>query len=462
MKSVASAIRFPACLSRRDVRALQPGTLFCLLLLSFFLASTAPRAADLKGHGGPVKTVSVAPDGSRALTGSFDYSMIFWVLDGEQSALLKRFDDHDGAVNATAFTPNGKLAISGGDDGSVGVWNLDTHKLVHRFNGHTGKIVDVAVSPDGRLAVSASWDRSVRLWRLDELKAGPVLNGHKNNVNAVAFSPDGKTLYSGGYDGVIWMWDGVTGKRMRPVLNFGWGINVLHALPDGERLVFGSLNGAVNVLDVESGEIVKKLDIHEGPVLSAALLKKHGLFATGGADGKIRVWSTADWKVRFKHENPYGPVWAIDFAADGKSLYYGGLDDFVIHWQMDPVKPFEQAKGEFPRRFQVAGDVDPGELQFARKCSVCHTLKADGANRAGPTLYRLFGRKAGTVPGYVYSDALTGSDIIWNEKTVAELFTEGPEHYTPGTKMPLQRIKNPDEREALIAYLKRATAPASQ
>ena len=138
-------------------------------------------------------------------------------------------------------------------------------------------------------------------------------------------------------------------------------------------------------------------------------------------------------------------------------IYYTGLDDDVISWTIKPRKAFENVQSKYPRRFQVTRGLSLGERQFARKCSVCHTLKPTGGNRAGPTLYRLFGRRAGAIPGYIYSDALKGSTIVWNAKTISELFYLGPEHYTPGTKMPLQRIKSALVRNALVAYLERAT-----
>ncbi|MEM1198656.1 MAG: c-type cytochrome [Pseudomonadota bacterium] len=145
------------------------------------------------------------------------------------------------------------------------------------------------------------------------------------------------------------------------------------------------------------------------------------------------------------------------FQPDGKSLYFGSLDDEVILWQMEPAKPFEVAEGKFPRRFQITEGIDPGALQFARKCSICHTLTPDTANRAGPTLYKLFGRKVGTLPGYSYSKALKDGDFIWTPETVEALFAEGPENYVPGTKMPLQKMTNEKERKALIAFLEHAT-----
>ncbi|MGI9386574.1 MAG: c-type cytochrome, partial [Methyloligellaceae bacterium] len=95
--------------------------------------------------------------------------------------------------------------------------------------------------------------------------------------------------------------------------------------------------------------------------------------------------------------------------------------------------------------------------QFARKCSICHTLKKDGAHRAGPTLFGVFGRRAGTLPGYSYSKALKNSSIVWSERTIGRLFEEGPEHFTPGSKMPLQKIADAKVRGALVEFLKKAT-----
>ena len=130
-----------------------------------------------------------------------------------------------------------------------------------------------------------------------------------------------------------------------------------------------------------------------------------------------------------------------------------------VLWHVEPRQAFEQPKTVYPRRFQLSADMSSGERHFQRKCSVCHTLVKDGRNRAGPTLFGIFGRKAGTLPCYPYSEGLRKSAIVWNEETIAKLFDHGPDVVTPGTKMPIQRLKNPAERDALIAFLKSATAP---
>ena len=421
------------------------------------MASAAASAANLVGHGGPVRAIAVAEDGRTALSGSFDYSMILWRLDGPASADEWIFDDHDGAVNAVAFVDGSDRALSGSDDGAVRIWNLAGRELVYRFEGHTQKVVALALSPDGRIAASAGWDRTVRLWDLEELRPLTVLHGHTGNVNAVAFSVDGTALYSASYDGTIREWRVRDGAFVRIVYDHGWGVNVLQRLPGSGMLLFGSLDGTVGLVDPGGDDAVRILDRREGPVLAIAVSSQDALAAAGGADGHITVWSTEDWSETFRHENPYGPIWALAFSGDGHSLYYGGLDDYIVHLALDRPPPLDAREGDFPRRFQVSRDLSLGERQFARKCSVCHTLTPDGANRAGPTLYDLFGRRAGTLPGYSYSDALKDSDIVWTEETVADLFADGPEYVVPGSKMPLQRMTSQAERDALIAFLKEAT-----
>jgi cytochrome c len=419
------------------------------------------RAGNLIGHGGPIKALAVDIGSGRALTGSFDYAMMVWDVRAEAPVRLQRLDDHAGAVNAVAFVPGGTLALAAGDDGAVALWDLATAKLRHRFPGHTAKIVGLALSTDGRWAASASWDRTARLWDLAKLEPGPVLAGHTGPVNAVAFSADGRRLYTAGADGTIGAWSTADGSFERALFRHGWGINVLARLPGSERLLFGALNGSVGIVDGQTGATVMELPAHERPVLALAVLEKPDIIATGGGDGVIRVLRAADGSLIEQYRNPYGPVWALAFVADGTALYYGGLDDFATFWRIAPREPFEAIDSTFPRRFQVHGQaadqVAAGELQFARKCSVCHTLQADGRNRAGPTLYRVFGRRIGTLDGYPYSQALKKLDIVWTPETLAKLFELGPEVFTPGSKMPLQKMADKPQRDALIAFLELAT-----
>ena len=431
--------------------------LLLLIVSNHIHADKQSESKNLIGHGGPVNAVAISPDGTTALSGSLDYAVMMWDISSAKTKNIKRFIEHQGAVSEVTFLPSGQHAISSGDDGNVYLWDLAQKKLLHKFIGHKSKVVSIAVSNDAKLAATSSWDGSIRLWDLDSKKSLQTIKIHNESVNGVLISADKKTLYSGGYDGKIRSWDSDTGNFISVLHTHGWPINIMRWLPEQKQFIFGTTNGDAQILDIASKKISKILIPHEKPVLGLAVSEKHNLVATGGNDGVIRVWDSKDWSLKGETRNILGPVWALAFTADGKSLYYGSLDDDVKFWSITKNEDDNLWIGHKPRRFQVKTGMTLGELQFARKCSICHTLKSDDANRAGPSLHKVFGREAGTLAGYAYSESLLDSTIVWNEKTLDDLFAKGPHKIVPGTKMPLQKVSDNKKRKALIEYLKIAT-----
>lgn len=101
----------------------------------------------------------------------------------------------------------------------------------------------------------------------------------------------------------------------------------------------------------------------------------------------------------------------------------------------------------------LTGDATRGEAIYSR-CLACHALAYD---RTGPRHCGLFGRRAGSVPGFAYSTAMKNSKIIWDEKTL-NWFLTSPMTAIPGTAMGYAGIPDAQERVDLIAYLKKADA----
>ena len=102
------------------------------------------------------------------------------------------------------------------------------------------------------------------------------------------------------------------------------------------------------------------------------------------------------------------------------------------------------------------GDPTRGE-QIYHRCQGCHSIDT---NRVGPRHAGLFGRRAGSLDDYSYSDAMRTSGIVWDATTLDQFLT-APRKFIPGTKMPFAGIPDAQERADLIAYLKKVTAEAS-
>src|SRR5579859_1549276 len=98
----------------------------------------------------------------------------------------------------------------------------------------------------------------------------------------------------------------------------------------------------------------------------------------------------------------------------------------------------------------VASGAEP-PAQFAI-CSACHTTTADGANSMGPNLRGVVGRKAGTAPGFQYSQAMRKSGIRWTPQELNSFLTDVTAK-VPGTLMPFPGLPDAQDRQAVITYL---------
>ena len=96
-----------------------------------------------------------------------------------------------------------------------------------------------------------------------------------------------------------------------------------------------------------------------------------------------------------------------------------------------------------------AQDAEHGKTIF-KACAACHAT--DHANRVGPGLEGIIGRKAGTAPGFSYSSAMKQSGIVWDAKTL-DTYLESPQKAVPGNKMTYTGLKNPTDRTDLVTYL---------
>ncbi len=105
---------------------------------------------------------------------------------------------------------------------------------------------------------------------------------------------------------------------------------------------------------------------------------------------------------------------------------------------------------------QAEGDADNGAKIF-RRCQACHTVE-EGKNRVGPSLHNIMGREAGTLEGFArFSTAMKDSGIVWNDETLHG-YLENPREYIPGNSMAFPGLRKEEDRDDVIAFLKRASS----
>lgn len=402
----------------------------------------------LKGHGGPIMDVAVSPSGQIA-TGSFDNAVGAW--DGQEPRWL---DGHDAAVTAVAFLDDGVI-LSGSDDFTLRRWSGGQYEIL---GAHTAKIISIVPSPDGQTIATASWDATIGLWPVADPSQVRFLRGHRQGVNDIAFSKDGKTLYSASTDGTIRIWDVETGQETQQLASHGFGVNEI-VLNDAEGwLAYGAVDGGTRIIDARSGGEIADFTLDRRPILAMAYDPISGQLAVGDGEGFIMVIDTRERRISHDFQAARnGPVWALAFSRDGRNILAGGIEDILYAWPVGAMEEYGPMAGGTQTFLEEAETLPNGERQFKRKCSICHALTKGTARKAGPTLYNLFGRRAGTVTDYTYSDVLKKSEIVWSAESINDLFDMGPDHFVPGSKMPMQRIAEQQDRDDLIDYLRIAT-----
>lgn len=402
-----------------------------VLLLAGGAAAQGPS-----GHAGPVSALA-AREGA-LLSGGFDGRVILWDAKAQAARRVLRF--HDGNVTAVVLLPGGGL-VTGGQDGRVALWDESGQAPRHATPHGVSPVSALAVAPDGLRVAAGYWDGRVEVI---DLAAGEsrTEQAHDGRLSGLAFLASGD-LVSVGADLRFARWDGDLSPRA------GAG---LPDLPNGlartgDRLAVIFAEGALRLLS-EDGALLPERFLSDRPLV--ALAATPDTVAAASVDGTVWLLEPDTLALRAEIEGGDGPVWALALAGD--ALFAGGAAGAIRRHSVTDGALTGTAGAAAVDDFH---DGSRG-AEVWRACAVCHSLEPGDHSRAGPSLHGVFGRPIATAEGYAFSPALRSLDIVWTPQTVAELFEVGPEVYTPGSRMPDQRVGDPADRQALVEFLERA------
>ena len=235
--------------------------------------------------------------------------------------------------------------------------------------GHRGSVNSISLSPDGKTIASGSADGMIKLWNVESGKEIHTLNGHRGSVNSISFSPDGKTIASGDADGKIKIWNVASSKEIRTLsesqdsvkirilsgyqesigsltLNeHNAPVNSVSFSPDGKTIASGGADGKIKIWNVASSKEILTLNEHNAPVNSVSFSPDGKTIASGGADGKIKIWNVASSKEILTLNEHNAPVNSVSFSPDGKTIASGGADGKIKIWNVASSKEIRTLSG---------------------------------------------------------------------------------------------------------------------
>jgi WD40 repeat protein len=198
------------------------------------------------------------PKGTVAAPGGFEYQYLSELRDSGRMTLR----GHHGPVYSVTYSPDGKLLASASADHTVKLWDPVSGAWLATLTGHRSEVNCVAFSPEGEMVASASDDGEVRLWSVAERSPRAVLKGHKDQVVAVRFAPNGAFLASADNSGVLIIWDVKTSLPKSRLTRHRGRIEDLDISADSRLILTGGIEqppaggpvvSAARIWDVELG-----------------------------------------------------------------------------------------------------------------------------------------------------------------------------------------------------------------
>jgi len=356
-------------------------------VVSLWHTLTGKLLERLPGHSSTLRTVALAADARRVVSGANDRFVFRW-----SPSVLAAFEAHKGPVRAAVFTPDGKQLITAGDDKRVARWMIPAGQPVNEFAGSGGPVRALAVSGDGRVVASGGEDKILRTWAVAEGQAlaqstlptaitgvaldaagttvavssdlivrqfdlatvagKPALvahqdsHGHTKNATAVAMASAGRGMVTVGLDRTLRHWFAARGPVRTELAGHTGPVYASAFSPDDKLLATAGGDHTVRLWNLETGAAAGMLEGHTHQVTGVSFNPQVKQLASTSLDGTLRVWPLeGDAEVRIFRDGVQGGLLAVDITPNGNGIAVVGRDR---RWRLlarDTLKPVRDLPG---------------------------------------------------------------------------------------------------------------------
>jgi WD40 repeat protein len=197
-----------------------------------------------------------------------------------------------------------------------------------------GKLVIAAFAPGNQPLFAGGAFKEVKLWNYQDGELLKEVETMDSNVSALAFTPDGQRLVIGTVKGVVRVVD-VAGRKVTGIIDLDTPVHALAA--STKQIVIGYGDGTVGILSFGGEGSIPEVKGHEGAVNTIAFNPKGDRFASGSADGVVKVWDTETLNRVCSFEGTAAEVFFITFSPDGSDLIASSANGNINGWNLPSV-----------------------------------------------------------------------------------------------------------------------------
>ncbi len=250
-------------------------------------------------------------------------------------------------------------------DGIVGSGQLGPQPLagpppLARWDDHFSEVRSAVFAPGSNQFATVGWDRMIHVHDARTRRVVRSWQGHDEGIYRARYLPDGR-LVTSSYDGTIRLWDPTTGNMLKRLGAHAGPVTALSVAPDGKHLLTGGRDEIMRYWDLDNLEQPRKLTTDEGKnwAWDAAISPDGKSAASVGFDGKLRLWDLAEGKQSASWVAHEGAVLSVAYLADGKELVTGGRDGVITVWDAathKQLRQFDDFRGAWIESIVVSPD----------------------------------------------------------------------------------------------------------
>jgi len=251
---------------------------------------------------GDINFLSWHPVANVLFCGTTDSELWMWKIP---SGVSKLFQGQGEKTECGEILADGKRAICGYTDGSLRLFDLKSGENIYTINkgvAHVDTVNSVSCHMNNSIFITGSMDGTAKIWNSTSGKnVGTLLCGVKeeenstSSVECVVFPKDKATTYcaTGTLDGIVTVWDTPT-QISRHSCKVGEGVSKLAVHPGGNLIYASTLDGEIKCLDLRTGNPVRELSGHRGPILDFSISSNGQNLISCSDDGTSRVYNITD------------------------------------------------------------------------------------------------------------------------------------------------------------------------
>ena len=266
------------------------------------------------------------PTSGDIITGSLDGTTKIWDTSGNNVSLKFTSNKHNLGVNSIASTQDGSITIVCHQDSVIKFYDVINKTEVKELNPGLLEAWSICLSPGDDVLASGNRNGAINIWSMqDDNEKVATLETNNKFILSTCFNSDGK-LASAGIDGIANLFDLNTQQIIHKLEAHALPIRSTKFSPDGSLIYTASEDRHVSIYDIKSGQLINSFS-HAGKALSVDTSTDSRHFLVGSSDHNVYLWDLGMQKCISKYKSHTELVWGVCYDKSSNSSRFVSVGD---------------------------------------------------------------------------------------------------------------------------------------